>query len=137
MPKAAPSPCRHSGCRALVRDGSGYCQQHMRQVRQESDARRGTRTERGYSNRWLKARATYLRSHPLCLACQSGGVVKPATEVDHIIPHKGDQTLFWNSSNWQPLCKPCHSAKTARENGGFGNERKVYAWHKGRGGSDV
>lgn len=22
---AAPRPCRHAGCHALVRDGSGYC----------------------------------------------------------------------------------------------------------------
>ena len=23
--------------------------------------------------------------------------------------------LFWDTDNWQPLCKQCHSAKTARE----------------------
>jgi 5-methylcytosine-specific restriction protein A len=28
--------------------------------------------------------------------------------------------LFWDSSNWQPLCHECHSSKTAREDGGFG-----------------
>ena len=40
--------------------------------------------------------------------------------VDHIIPHKGDKVLFWDRSNWQPLCKTCHDTKTAREDGGFG-----------------
>nr|DAE96978.1 MAG TPA: HNH endonuclease [Caudoviricetes sp.] len=53
----------------------------------------------------------------------STGEIVPATEVDHIIPHRGDQKLFWDMSNWQALCHNCHSAKTAREDGGFGNKR--------------
>ena len=40
-----------------------------------------------------------------------------STTVDHIIPHKGDRKLFWDKTNWQALCKPCHDAKTAREDG--------------------
>ncbi|WP_144469068.1 HNH endonuclease signature motif containing protein, partial [Bacillus pumilus] len=36
-------------------------------------------------------------------------------------PHKGDKKLFWDSSNWQPLCASCHNRKTAKEDGGFGN----------------
>ena len=23
--------------------------------------------------------------------------------MDHIVPHRGDQKLFWNRGNWQPL----------------------------------
>lgn len=42
-----------------------------------------------------------------------------ATVVDHIIPHKGDQYLFWDRSNWQPLCKLCHDRKTATEDSQF------------------
>ncbi|WP_390622926.1 HNH endonuclease [Ralstonia syzygii] len=48
----------------------------------------------------------------------------PATVVDHIVPHKGDQHLFWRRSNWQALCKACHDRKTAREDGGFANPRR-------------
>jgi len=40
--------------------------------------------------------------------------------VDHIVPHKGDADLFWQRTNWQPLCKPCHDRKTATEDGGWG-----------------
>jgi 5-methylcytosine-specific restriction protein A len=40
-----------------------------------------------------------------------------ATVVDHIIPHRGDPTLFWDESNWQPLCKKCHDQKTRNEEG--------------------
>lgn len=43
-----------------------------------------------------------------------------ANVVDHIKPHRGDKVLFWDSANWQPLCKECHDRKTATEDGGFG-----------------
>jgi 5-methylcytosine-specific restriction protein A len=38
-----------------------------------------------------------------------------ATVVDHVVPHRGDPVLFWEESNWQSQCQPCHDAKTARE----------------------
>jgi 5-methylcytosine-specific restriction protein A len=44
-----------------------------------------------------------------------------ATDVDHIIPHRGNQKLMWDQSNWQALCHACHSRKTASEDRGFGN----------------
>ncbi|WP_396127368.1 HNH endonuclease [Edaphobacter acidisoli] len=49
-----------------------------------------------------------------------GEVLVPAAHTDHIIPHRGDKKLFWDRSNWQPLCATCHSVKTAEEDGGFG-----------------
>ena len=75
-----------------------------------------------YNGRWQKARAGYLAKHPLCREHEALGQYIPATVVDHIQPHKGDMSLFWDSDNWQPLCKACHDAKTAREDGGFGNK---------------
>ena len=82
---------------------------------------RQTAHERGYTGKWQKAAKAFLVEHPLCRDPfrVHGGVAVPAREVDHIIPHKGDQKLFWRRSNWQGLCKPCHSRKTANE-GGFG-----------------
>lgn len=116
--KAAPHPCTYPGCTALVSAGS-RCQQHERQIRRETDARRGSARERGYTTAWQKAREAFLRAHPLCAVCAPR--VTPAIVVDHIQPHRGDRALFWDRSNWQPLCKPCHDAKTAREDGGFAN----------------
>lgn len=78
--------------------------------------------KRGYTWRWQKARAWYLAEHPLCTACLVEGKSKAATVVDHIDPHKGDQVKFWNMDNWQALCKRCHDAKTAKEDGGFGHK---------------
>ncbi len=79
-----------------------------------TDSQRGNSTARGYGYRWQQARIGWLADHPLCVQCEAEGRLRVATEVDHVIPHRGDQALFWTRSNWQSLCKPCHSAKTAR-----------------------
>lgn len=73
-----------------------------------------TSAQRGYGNRWKKARATYLNNNPLCAMCKRHGHVTAATVVDHIEPHRGDQALFWNKANWQPLCKRCHDSTKQR-----------------------
>ena len=88
-------------------------------ARQEKD--RGSSTQRGYGYKWQQARAGYFRKHPLCVHCEAVGRFTAATDLDHIQPHKGDQVAFWDASNWQGLCKSCHSIKTAGEDGGFGN----------------
>ena len=127
MPSAAAKPCRSPGCGALVRDGSGYCAQHLvaklagiQAERRQYDKDRGSSAQRGYGARWQKARLGYLRSHPLCRACEDVGRVTLATVVDHKVPHRGDMALFWDPSNWQSLCKTCHDQKTARDDGGWG-----------------
>ena len=115
--------CKHPGCGKLI-DAPGYCPPHTKlaeQRRAEADARRGTPAQRGYDDRWRKARYAFLSEHPLCRECERTGRLSAAQVVDHITPHKGDRERFWNRDNWQPLCKPCHDAKTAREDGGFGN----------------
>lgn len=71
---------------------------------------------------WLKGRAWFLRHNPLCVFCGEDGIATPATIVDHKIPHKGDKGLFYDTKNWQPLCKPCHDGiKQAMEK----NDHKV------------
>ncbi|CUR73972.1 HNH endonuclease [Achromobacter xylosoxidans] len=86
-------------------------------VLQSTSWRAGKKTsaQRGYDYRWQQARAAYLREHPLCCFCQRLGLVVAATVVDHIIPHEGDQSLFWNRSNWQGLCASCHSGTKQRQ----------------------
>ena len=74
-----------------------------------------------YNRQWSKVRARFLKEHPLCVKCFSDGLITAANIVDHIKPHKGDTNLFWDESNYQSLCKPCHDMKTAKEDGGFGN----------------
>jgi 5-methylcytosine-specific restriction protein A len=67
---------------------------------------------------WRRIRARHLRDEPLCRVCLAKGIVTAATDVDHI---DGDSTNDV-PGNRQSLCRPCHSSKTARENGGFGNK---------------
>jgi 5-methylcytosine-specific restriction endonuclease McrA len=78
-----------------------------------------TSTERGYTYRWQQASKAFLGVHPLCQCpdCDDGRKrVTLATVVDHIIPHRGDMVLFWDSEhNWQSMSKPCHDRKTQRE----------------------
>lgn len=127
MPTAAPTPCRHPGCRAFSAPATrGYCAQHAREeraiTRRNNDAARNNSTQRGYDHRWRSARLHYLASRPTCVGFASArGCGRPATVVDHIEPHRGDATKFWSQENWQPMCKRCHDAKTAAEDGGFGN----------------
>jgi hypothetical protein len=76
--------------------------------------RRGTRTDQGYGNRWLRARARWLNDHPLCVFDERRGLYVIANVVDHIIPHRGDQVLFWDEDNWQSLCTYCHNSTKRR-----------------------
>jgi 5-methylcytosine-specific restriction protein A len=46
-----------------------------------------------------------------------------ATVVDHIIPHRGNQRLFWDQNNWQALCKRHHDLKTGNE-----DSRPIYQY---------
>lgn len=111
MPRRPDTPCKHPGCARLVPYGSKYCEEHAplhtRDVK--------TTQEKGYGTRWQKESRAFLRANPLCVRCQQEGRYVKATVVDHIVPHRGDQQLFWDRSNWQPLCKKCHDHKTMTE----------------------
>ena len=111
MPNRPNTPCCHPGCGALVPYGTKYCEKH-RPLHPE-EARPAA--DRGYDSAWRKARKRYLEAHPLCVQCMKEGRYTKATDVDHIVPHRGDRDLFWDVSNWQALCHSCHSKKTAAE----------------------
>jgi 5-methylcytosine-specific restriction protein A len=66
--------------------------------------RRNSR-DRGYTTEWNKASAAHLRASPICRYCG-----EPATLVDHLYPHRGDQTIFWNRMYWVSSCARCHSS---------------------------
>lgn len=104
-------PCATPGCLQLVRSDS-HCPAHARQARRAQEGRRANAAQRGYGRQWRQARSRFLRQNPTCAACGA-----PATVVDHIQPHHGDHTMFWDRSNWQALCGACHGRKTRREGG--------------------
>lgn len=115
MPYAPKSPCRKRGCPSLATNG-GYCSEHQALVqRPYHDVYKGKTKDRGYGGKWQRARRSYLQMYPLCAECLRQDRLVEATVVDHVVPHRGDMALFWNSDNWQSLCKQCHDSKTARE----------------------
>ena len=125
--------CKFPGCRKAIVFGERYCDAHKalgerRDAEQAKERERrrvlykGSASKRGYTYKWSKAAKAFLTQHPLCVRCEAKGIVRAAEVVDHIIPHRGDQKLFWDASNWQALCKQCHDKKTATEDGGFGNK---------------
>ena len=106
MPRKPKRPCRHPGCPKL--SDAVYCEEHRGFYARDSAS------VRGYDAKWRKARDLFLKRHPLCAECMRKGKITPATVVDHKIPHRGDKRLFWDMSNWQPLCKGCHDVKTGQ-----------------------
>lgn len=109
MPHKPKRPCRYPGCPNLCEKGT-YCEEHRKEW--SPDALRGNAAARGYDAKWREARRLFLKRNPLCQRCLKFGRLTPATVVDHIVPHRGDQLLFWDQENWQALCKSCHDQKT-------------------------
>ena len=121
MPRSAKMPCRHPLCRELV-DIPGFCKAHQVEaykIQRDYDACRGSSTQRGYDYRWQKTRKGYLESHPLCVHCQAEGRTTAANEVDHIVPIQIAPMRKYDRTNWQALCKSCHSKKTAKDRVNF------------------
>ena len=55
----------------------------------------------------------------MCALCLAQNVVTSATVADHVIPHRGDEKLFW-WGKLQSLCQSCHSkTKQQAERIGF------------------
>ena len=122
--------CHKGGCYATALPGLHYGAAHR-----ELEASWGKRPapRRGKSTawhhlyasaRWRRESREFLAEYPACVLCG-----QPAKVVDHITPHRGDEALFWDKSNWQPLCWKHHSAKTLGENNFFREG--------GRGGKNI
>jgi 5-methylcytosine-specific restriction enzyme A len=68
---------------------------------------------RGYDTGWSKASDAFKAAHRFCLGCAALGIRAPTEVVDHVVPHRGDRALFWDSRNWQPACTWHHSSVKA------------------------
>lgn len=90
-------------------------QKREKERKARADAARPSARERGYTSKWDKERTAYLKVNRKCCMCPA-----PATVVDHKVPHKGDDKLFWSRSNWQPMCASCHSSRKQRQERGRG-----------------
>jgi 5-methylcytosine-specific restriction protein A len=75
-----------------------------------------TRHQRGYDNDWLRLRAAHLDGNPLCVRCESRGIIRLATTVDHIKPFRGlNDPRRLDPANLASLCFACHTEKTRED----------------------
>jgi 5-methylcytosine-specific restriction enzyme A len=95
------------GCPRLAYGKWAQCDEH----RAEADKRKGTRSERGYDNAWLRTSRRFLRIHQWC---QWPGCISRSTQTDHI---DGDVS---NCEPWnlRALCTFHHAQRTARDQPG-------------------
>jgi 5-methylcytosine-specific restriction enzyme A len=112
MPTRLPRRCSAPGCDAATSDGR--CAEHHTRVRHSRDLGHQWYDLQRWRHPVYGRRAQCLRKDPLCVECQRLGRVTAASEVDHVIPHRGDPRLFWDVENLRGLCKQHHAAKTAR-----------------------
>lgn len=118
MPRKAKTPCRHTGCSALL-DNPGFCDKHRREtfrIQKQTVTEDYKERNRFYQRKnWKAARSLQLQIEPLCRQCRKLGKFKEATVVDHIIAiEDGGSELDQN--NLQSLCASCHNAKTRHDN---------------------
>lgn len=109
-PRANLRFCAEPGCQARVT--FGRCTAHrtdQERYRLNATVRRWYRTAR-----WQALRAQHYQANPLCVECERAGVVRVWTELDHVVPHRGDPARFWAPDNLQGLCATHHREKTAR-----------------------
>lgn len=67
------------------------------------------------SARWRKCSRDFRKRFPICQKCEAAGIIKPSQLTDHVRPHRGNEELFWDESNWAALCNQCHNKKSAGE----------------------
>ena len=107
MPGRFARQCSHPGCTALVYQGN-RCAAHV-EVYHDQNYRAWYR-----SPEWARIRKQQLLEQPWCEDCRAAGKLELATDVDHVIPHRGDRNIFM-SGPFRSLCHSCHSKKTVRE----------------------
>lgn len=115
MPSRARRRCTASGCPEWATD-TGRCEAHIIPRPKPKPKPRPSPGELGYDWEWTKKSKAYRRDHPTCETPFCG---RPSACTDHV---DGDRTN-WETTNLQALCWPCHSRKTARHDGGFGNTK--------------
>ena len=103
--------CKHPGCRMVTSDG--YCPAHKpKAARKESASWHHLYSDPRYH--WAQRRTAQLLAEPFCRECSKRGLRVKATDVDHIVPHRGNLELF-AKGDLQSLCHHCHSRKTMAE----------------------
>lgn len=94
-PVAKTCPVR--GCPDLAGPQQTYCSNHARIA------------ELYRSMRWRAESSWYLRTHPWCERCE----YRRAVQVHHVEPALENPARFFDPSNYEALCVPCHRPEAA------------------------
>ena len=82
--------------------------------RAEYGRERGSAAARGYDAAWRRFRASFIAANPLCADCFERGRLTPSNEVHHMAKLRGHPEQRLDPAACRALCRPCHSARTAR-----------------------
>ena len=110
MPRKSNKICSYVGCNIIISGTQRRCAEH-----QEAS----WNIQRDYnpfysSKEWKRLSKAFRAANPLCIKCKKKGRDTLTAHADHIKPiTEGGDPLSWD--NLQPLCKRCHSSKTAKE----------------------
>jgi 5-methylcytosine-specific restriction enzyme A len=106
MPNKPLRPCAHPGCCNLTKDG--HCEKHPRKIWEKNKE-----VKRITGRKLQRERNRLFDDNPLCVGCQRRGIIRSATQRDHIIPlAEGGQDV---PENTQGLCDECHKIKSEEE----------------------
>jgi|SRR5689334_12130038 5-methylcytosine-specific restriction endonuclease McrA len=70
------------------------------------------------SSRWRRLRLKIFKQDLFtCQMPECGQIIGDVSRLvcDHRKAHRGDASLFWDETNLQTLCKPCHDRRKQRE----------------------
>lgn len=123
MPRAL-APCTICKEPTAGRCTNAQCRRSRRPADQ-----RPTAAQRGYDRKWRRNSAAFLKANPICVDWPAPRCRQQATVPDHD-PHTRAELIAMGEPHpdaWRwlkPRCGPCHSRKTASQDGGFGNPRR-------------
>lgn len=130
MPTLPRPRCARPRCHASSVPGSSLCADH---VPAPAPSRAPSRADLHHykSAAWASIRAGQLSAYPLCAGCQSRGLVRAASVVDHVVPWRAVGAEAFRANRFQSLCPDCHSVKTGLEARGICREYGVRDWTVG------
>ncbi len=116
MPYAPPRACQTPRCGgvAKIRGRCDACASAAERRRGSQEPWRSLYQD----PRWRRLRARVLREARYlcqCEHCAARVIPHAARVVDHLVPHRGDERLFFARENLRAMAKPCHDRKTQRE----------------------
>ena len=113
--------CVYPCCQEMAVPHHNYCEKHLQESQERRAQYQAYHSARRYneklynSSTWRRLRKQVLEASPYCRRCGTPGEEGNPLTVDHIIPPKGDEELFYNIDNCQVLCRNCHNIKTNYE----------------------